>query len=129
MMVKSGGRDPEFIMKVLDNTERRGRLGTPIKILFGRNVKGPMPNSNNEELDIQENFQNRIPKAEKVTGREGHFNRETFLEGDEVWIQNPINRQWDKTGTVTKVQKWNDTLLSYVVKCDGKEYLRNGKSL
>ena len=75
MMEMSGIRDLEFIMKVLNNTERRGGLGTPIKILFGRNVKGPMPNSNNEELDIQENLQKRIWKAEKVAGRKGRCNR------------------------------------------------------
>ena len=84
MMEKAGERDPEFIMKVLNNTERHGRLGTPIKILFGRNVLGPMPNSNNEELDIQENLRKRIKMADRVAGRTGCFNRETFLEGDEV---------------------------------------------
>ena len=31
MMEKSGERDPEFIMKGLNNTERRGGLGTPKK--------------------------------------------------------------------------------------------------
>ena len=65
-MLKTGERDPQLIMKVLNNTERRGGLGTPIKILFGQNVKGPLANSNNEELDIQENLQKRIKKAEKV---------------------------------------------------------------
>ena len=129
MMEKTGERDLEFIMKLLNNTERRGGLGTPIKILFWRNVLGPMPNSNNEELDVQENLQKRIKMADKVAGKKGRFNRETFLEGDEVWIQNPTNRKWDKKGTVTKVRKWNDTPLSYVVECDGKEYLRNGKFL
>ena len=129
MMEKTGERDPEFIMKVLNNTERRGGLGTPIKILFGRNVLGPMPNSNNEELDVQENLQKRIKMADKVAGTKGHFNGETFLEGDEVWIQNPTNRKWDKKGMVTKVCKWNDTPQSYVVECGGKEYLRNGKFL
>ena len=84
MMVKTGERDPEFIMKVLNNTERRGGMGTPIKILFGCNVKGPLANSNNEELNIQENLQNRIQKAEKVANAKGRFNRETFIEGDEV---------------------------------------------
>ena len=93
MMEKSGERDPEFNMKVLNNTERHGGLGTPMNILLGRNVKGLMPNSNNEGLDIQENLQKRIRKAEKVAGRKGHFNRETFLEGDEVWIQNPAHRK------------------------------------
>ena len=90
---------------------------------------GPMPNSNNKELDIQENLQKRIKMTDRVTGRKGRFNREIFLEGDEVWIQNPTNRKWDKKGMVTKVCKWNDTPLAYVVECDGKEYLRNGKFL
>ena len=54
MMLKTGERDPEYIMKVLNNTERRGGLGTQIEMLFNRNVKGSLPNSNNEELDIQE---------------------------------------------------------------------------
>merc|ERR1712112_184307 len=42
-MEKSGERDPELVMKVLNNTERRGGLGTPMKIFMGQNVKGPMP--------------------------------------------------------------------------------------
>ena len=76
--------DPEYIMKVLNNTERKGGLGTPIKILFGQKVKGSMPNSNKEELDIQGNLQKRSQKAEKVVNAKGHSNRETFLEGDKV---------------------------------------------
>ena len=128
-MEKSGERDPELVMKVLNNTERHGGLGTPIKIMMGRNVKGPLPNSNNKELDIQENLQNRLKMAERVKGKKGRFSTEFFLEGDEVWIQNPANRKWDKKGIVTKVRKWNGTPLSYVVKSDGREYLRNGKFL
>ena len=110
MMEKARERDPEFIMKVLNKTERCGGFGNPINILFGRNILGPMPNSNNKELDIQENLQKRIKMADKVAGKKGRFNRETILEGDEVWIQNPTSRKWDKKGTVTKVRKWNDTL-------------------
>ena len=64
--------------------------------------------------------------AERVAGKKGRFSRESFLEGDEVWIQNPANRKWDKKGIVTKVRKWNGTPLSYVVECDGREYLRDG---
>ena len=60
-------------MKVLNNTERRGGLGTPIKIMMGRNVKGPLPNSNNEDLDIQANLQKRIKMAERVAGKKGQF--------------------------------------------------------
>ena len=63
---KSGERDPELVMKVLNNTERRGGLGTPIKIMIGRNVKGPLPNSNNEDLDIQENLQQRFKMADRI---------------------------------------------------------------
>ena len=40
MMLKTGERDPQLIMKALKNTKRRGGLGTPIKIFFNRNVKG-----------------------------------------------------------------------------------------
>ena len=111
IMEKTGERDPKFVMKVLNNTER------------------PLPNSNNEDSDVQENLQRRIKMAERVAGRKGRFSRESFLEGDEVWIQNPANRKWDRKGIVTKVRKWNDTPLSFVVECDGKEYLRNGKFL
>ena len=128
-MEMSGERDPELVMKVLNNNERRGRLGTPIKIMMGRNVKGPLPNSNNKELNIQENLQNRLKMAERVAGKKGRFSRESFLEGDEVWIQNPADRKWDRKGIVTKVRKWNGTPLSYVVEFDGREYLRNGKFL
>ena len=67
--------------------------------------------------------------AERVAGKKGRFSRESFLEGDEVWIQNPADRKWDRKGIVTKVRKWNGTPLSYVVECDGREYLRNGKFL
>ena len=84
IMEKTGERDPEFVMKVLNNTERLGGLGSPIKIMLGHNVKGPLPNSNNEELDVQENLQIRIKIAERIAGKKGWFNREYFLEGDEV---------------------------------------------
>ena len=114
-MEKSGERDPELDMKVLNNTERRSGLWTPIKIMMGRNVKGPLPNSNNKELNIQENLQNRLKMVERVAGKKGRFSRESFLEGDEVWIQNPADRKWDRKGIVTKVRKWNGTPLSYVV--------------
>ena len=97
-MLKTGERDPQLIMKVLNNTERRGGYGTPIKILFNRNVKGFLPNSNNEELDIQENLQRKIEKAEKIAARKGRFNREKFAEGDEVWIKNPNTWKWEKRG-------------------------------
>ena len=116
-------------MKVLNNTERRGGLGTPIKIMMGRNVKGPLPNSNNKELDIQENLQNRLKMVERVAKKKGQFSRESSEKGDEVWIQNPADRKWDRKGIVTKVRRWNGTPLSYVVECDGREYLRNGKFL
>ena len=128
-MEKSGERDPELVMKVLNNTERRGGLGTPMKIMMGRNVRGPLPNSQNEELDIHKNLQKRFEMADKIAKQKGRYNRETFKEGDEVWIQNPQNRKWDRKGIVHKVREWNGTPLSYLVKSDGKEYLRNGKFL
>ena len=128
-MEKSGERDPELVMKVLNNTERRGGLGTPMKIMMGRNVKGPLPNSQNEDLNIYENLQKRFEMADKIAKQKGRFNRETFEEGDEVWIQNPKDRKWDRKGIVHKVRKWNGVPLSYLVMSDGKEYLRNGKFL
>ena len=67
--------------------------------------------------------------ADRIAQRKGRFNRETFKEGDEVWIQNPANRKWDRKGIVDKVRSWNRTPLSYIVKCEGKEFLRNGKFL
>ena len=89
-----------------------------------------MQSSINQELDIQENLQKMIQKAKMVANAEGCFNRETFVEGDQVWIQNPTNRKWDKKGIVKKVRKWNDTPLSYVVETsEGVEYLKNGKYL
>ena len=89
-----------------------------------------MPNSNKEELDIQESLQKRIQKADRVAKRKGSFNIETFAEGDEVWIQNPNSRKWDKKGTIQKVRKWNNRPLSYVVEgIEGGEYLRIGKYL
>ena len=66
IMEKTGERDPEFVMKVLNNTERHGGLGTPIKILPGCNVKGPLPNSSNEDLNVQVNLQQRIKVAERI---------------------------------------------------------------
>ena len=77
-MEKSGERDPELVMKVLNNTERRGGLGTPMKIMMGRNVKGPLPNSQNEDLNIYENLQKRFGMADRIAKQKGRFNRETF---------------------------------------------------
>ena len=128
-MEKSGEKYPELVMKVLNNTERRGGLGTPIKIMLGRNVKGPLPNSNNEDLDIHENLQNRMEMAERVAKKKGRFSRESFEKGDEVWIQNPVDMKWDRKIIVRKVREWNGTPLSYVVESDGREYLGNGKFL
>ena len=68
-------------------------------------MKGFLPNSNNEELDIQENLQRKIEKAEKLATRKGFFNREMFAEGDEVWIENPHARKWDKKGRIKQVRK------------------------
>ena len=85
-----------MIIKVPNKIEGRGGMGTPIKILFKRNVKGYLPNSNNEELDIQGNLQRKIEKAERIAARKGCFNHDTFVEGDEVWIQNPHTRKWEK---------------------------------
>ena len=100
-----------------------------MKIMMGHNVRGPLPNSQNEELDIHKNLQKRFEMADKIAKQKGRYNRETFKEGDEVWIQNPQNRKWDRKGIVHKVREWNGTPLSYLVKSDGKEYLRNGKFL
>ena len=84
MMLKTGERGPKLIMKVLNSTERRGGYGTPIKFLFNRNVKGILPELNNEELDIQENLQRKIEKAEKIEARKCCFIREAVVEGDKV---------------------------------------------
>ena len=91
--------------------------------------KGPLPNSNNEDLNIQENLQNRIKMVERVAGKKGRFSRESFLEGDEVWIQNSADRKWDRKGIVTKVREVNGTPLSYVVEYDWRVYHWNGKFL
>ena len=74
-----------------------------------------LPNSNNEELDIQENLQKRIQKAGRVANWKGRFNRETFAEDGKIWIQNPSPRKWDKKGTIQKVRKWNNKPMSYVL--------------
>ena len=96
---------------------------------MGRNVKGPMPNSQNEDLNIYENLQKRFEMADRIANQKGRFNRETFEKGDEVWIQNPKDRKWDRKGIVHKVREWNGVPLSYLVMSDGKEYLRNAKFL
>ena len=53
-------------------------------IHFNRNVKGFL--QNNEALDIQENLQRKIEKAEKIEARKRCFIRETVVKGDKVWI-------------------------------------------
>ena len=51
---------------------------------MGHNVRGPLPNSQTEELDIHENLQRRLKMADRIAQRKGRFNRDTFKEGDEV---------------------------------------------
>ena len=112
-MEKSAEWDPELVMKVLNNTERRGGLGTPIKIMMGRNVRGPLPNSNNEDLNVQENLKQRFKIADWIAKRKGRFSRESFEKGDEVWIQNPADRKWDRKRIVKMVihsGKWRERI-------------------
>ena len=42
-----------------------------MKIMMGRNVRGPLPNSQNEDLDIQENLQQRFKMAVRIGKRKG----------------------------------------------------------
>ena len=64
-VIKKGLCDTDSIMISLNHMERPGGMGTPSKILFNRKVKGTLPNSSNEKVNIQEIIERKLQKAEE----------------------------------------------------------------
>ena len=64
-VIKKSLCDTDRIMMSLNHLERPWGMGTPNKILFNRKVKGQLPNSRNEKMDIQEIIQRKLKRAEE----------------------------------------------------------------
>ena len=126
-IIEKGLWDTDKIMMQLNHLERQGGIGTPSKILFNRNTKGPMPNSNNESVDIQEKIQMKLQKTEEPANIKARLNREIFAKGNKEHIQDPTSKLRTKDCEVIQVQQYNGKLWSNLLKgSDGDEYLKIG---
>ena len=120
--------DEEFqeAMLELRNTPRAdGR--SPNQVLFGRTLRSTVPIHHSafrqeNQVEIQNAHEKRRRNEEKATALYNSTARDLkdFILGDEVRIQDPVSKEWNKTGEIVKAGIKNR---SYHVK------LNNGKLL
>ena len=111
---------------------------------MGRSIRTCIPNSQNQEINIEENLRRREEHVKKWSEKSGKkFNREVFAIGDKVLIKNMKNNQYDIEGVVEKsreevvtqnggIRRMTPAAVgdsrSFVIHgAEGGIYLRNGK--
>ena len=105
-------------------------MGTSSKIIFNCNITCPMQNGNNERVNIQEQIEMMLQKAEELATKKERFSREVFAKDNKVHIQDPTSKLWTEEGEVIQGQKYNRELRSFLVKgSDWGKYLINGHYL
>ena len=108
---------------------------------MGRSIRTCIPNSQNQEINIEENLrrhEEHVKKWSEKTGKK--FNREVFALGDKVLIKNMKNGLYDIKGTVEKSREEvvtrngrmkpasvSDSRSFIIHGTEGGIYLRNGK--
>ena len=105
-------------------------MGNPSKILFNRNVRGPLSNCSNDRMDIQEQIERKLQKAEELANKKGRYNCEEFETGDKVYIQDPTTKKLTKEAEISYMRKYNRKPRCYILLgSDGADYLRNRQYL
>jgi len=100
---------------------------SPSELMFGRNIRSTVPTLPSE-FKVPDNTEMKEKDAAQKEKIREHFDSRTrplsVLEvGDTVWIQNPVSKKWDRSGTVKKVGPYRD----YDVQVDGGRVLNRNR--
>ena len=85
----------------MSETERAGGYGSPISLFLGRNVRSPLPNSENRKIDVQANLKKKEERVEKWASKKNkQYNRESLDIGDKVVIKDNKSGKWNVSGVI-----------------------------
>ena len=85
-----------------------------MQLLFNRECRGPLPNSYQTRVDLEEKLEKRRCLLEKLAIKRGRQNRDQFREKDKVRVQNMMTKKWTTIGEVTQCRMAPDgTITTY----------------
>ena len=124
---KDTGEDFKLALSAWRNTPRADGF-SPTQMFYGRRQRTPaiptLPFHHQEDVDRDRGQQARRRKLnEKIKEHDVHAHALSKLNiGDPVHVQNPFNKKWDTSAIIVAPR---DDGQSYIIKYDGKEYIRN----
>ena len=103
-------------------------MGSPIARFLGRNTRGAIPNSLDENINWTMMMKNRALQHQKRVEKKGKKPKEIYEIGERVLVQDVASRQWTKEGTVISLrQSQHGTVVSYLLDINGFETARHRK--
>ena len=132
LLARNVGKEKlEELLLYLNTTDRRNGTGSAMQLLFNRECRGPLPNSYQTRVDLEEKLEKRRALLEKLAVKRGRQNRDQFEKGDKVRVQNMVTKKWTTIGKVTQCRIAPDgTVTTYnVLTDDGTNILWNGRFL
>ena len=104
--------------------------GSPLARFLGRDVLSGLPNSLDRSLNWDHLMQIRADEHQKRVNRPGRSSKQQFQMGEKVWVQNCLNKRWDRQGEISEIRTANDsTIVSYELLIGGVKAIRHRKFL
>ena len=114
----------------LNTTVKQGMTGSSMDLFLGRPAKNLLPGSRARRVSQEELKNQRLMIQQKMMSKKRNSQTEIFTEGQEVLIQDPVTRKWDKQGTVeSEVMNDNGSVTSFMVRAGNHTYHRNARHL
>ena len=114
----------------LNSTIKQDMTGSSMDLFLGRPTKNLLPGSRARRVSQEELRNQRLAIQQRMQDRKRNSQTEVFSEGQEVLVQDPVSRKWDKSGVIeSTVVNDNGSITSFMVKCGNRTYHRNARHL
>ena len=114
----------------LNTTVKQSMGGSPMDMFIGRPSKSLLPGSRERRVDVEEIKKQRLAIQQRLQDKPRNSYRKLFEIGEQVKVQDPLSRRWDKTGEIIeKLINSDGSVTSYNVRANGRVYFRSARHL
>ena len=130
ILKKAGWKGLQKGLLSLNSTVKQNMTGSSMDLFLGRPTKSLLPRSRARRVSQEELRNQRLAIQQRMMDKKRNSQTEVFGEGQEVMVQDPISRKWDKRGIVeSEVVNNNGSVTSFMIRCGNRTYHRNARHL
>ena len=130
ILKKSGWKGLQKGLLSLNSTVKQDMTGSSMDLFLGRPTKSLLPGSRARRVSQEELRNQRLAIQQRMMDKKRNSQTEVFVEGQEVMVQNPLSRKWDKTGIIeSEIVNSDGSVTSFMVRCGNRSYHRNARHL